>query len=259
MRILGRLIASAFVLAAWTVGLATGEVVVLKGGARIELQKPPVRQGNVVLLTRSDGVLLSVQAADIDWNATAAARNTARAPAKEDAAVQARPESPAQATRASRDGPKARVKLTDADVAHVAEEEPAPGEKEKKGSESRPGVARATVPEFEQQTARGKPILYDFTAAWCPPCHRLDAEGLSDPQIASLISSAFELSRVVDRRREDGKNPRAIDELEGRYSVGGFPTLVVATPDGRPIARLVGYPGRNSLLQFLREASRKTP
>jgi thiol-disulfide isomerase/thioredoxin len=257
MRTVGRLVASAFVLAAWAVGLAAGEVVVLRGGARIELQKPPVRQGNVVLLTRSDGVLLSVQAAEIDWNATAAAKNTTRAPAKEEAAVQARPESPAQATRAGR-GLKARVKLTDADVAHVAEEEPVPGEKEKKGSESRPGVARAIVPEFEQM-ARGKPILYDFTAAWCPPCHRLDTEGLSDPQVASLISGAYQLSRVVDRRREDGKNTPAIDELEGRYSVSGFPTLVVATPEGRPIARLVGYPGRNSLLQFLRESSRKTP
>jgi thiol-disulfide isomerase/thioredoxin len=259
MRAVGRLVASAFVLAAWAVGLAAGEVVVLRGGARIELQKPPARQGSVVLLTRSDGVLLSVPAAEIDWNATAAAKNTTRVPAKEEAAVQARPESPAQATRAGRDGPKARVKLTDADVAHVAEEEPVPREKEKKGSETRPGVARAIDPELEQQKAQGKPILYDFTAAWCPPCHRLDAEGLSDPQIASLISSAYQLSRVVDRRREEGKNPAAIDELEGRYSVSGFPTLVVATPDGRPIARLVGYPGRNSLLHFLRESSRKTP
>src|SRR6266536_1663567 len=73
MRIVGRVIASAFLLTVSACGLSAGEVVVLQGGARIELQKPPVRQGNVVLLTRTDGTLLSVHDADIDWKATAAA------------------------------------------------------------------------------------------------------------------------------------------------------------------------------------------
>lgn len=246
-----RAIACGFLLAASAFGLTASEVVVLQGGAKIELQKPPARQGDVVLLTRSDGVCLSVRAADIDWKATATARNTPRAAAKKEASVQAPPGTPAQATRAA-SRPKARVRLTDADVAHVAEQEPVPGEK--RGSEARTGVARPKAPEFE-----GKPTLYDFTAAWCPPCHRLDAEGLSDPQIASLINSAFLLSRVVDRKREDGKNPPATDELESRYSIRAFPTLVVATQNGRAIARLDGYPGRNSLLRFLQESSRKTP
>jgi len=259
MRIVGRVIASAFLLTVSACGLSAGEVVVLQGGARIELQKPPVRQGNVVLLTRTDGTLLSVHDADIDWKATAAARNTTRAPVKEGAAVQAPPERPAQATRAGRDGFKARVKLTDADVAHVVEEEPAPGEKENKGNEARSGVARPKVADYTQEKVGGKPMLYDFTAAWCPPCHLLDTEGLGDPQIASLVNSSYLLSRVVDRKREDGKNPPAIEELERRYSVGAFPTLVVATPDGRLIARLEGYPGRKSLLQFLQGSSRKTP
>jgi thiol-disulfide isomerase/thioredoxin len=240
-------------------GLSAGEVVVLQGGARVELQKPPVRQGNVVMLTRTDGTLLSVHDANIDWKATAAARSTTRAPAKEGAAVQAPLERPAQATRAGRDGPKARLKLTDADVAHVVEEEPAPGETAKKGSEARSGIARPKLADYPQEKVGGKPILYDFTAAWCPPCHRLDTEGLGDSQIASLVNSSYQLSRVVDRKREDGKNPPATDELEGRYSVNAFPTLVVATPDGRLIARLQGYPGRESLLHFLQESSRKTP
>ncbi len=258
MRTVGRVIAAAFFLTVSAFGLSAGEVVVLQGGARIELQKPPVRQGNVVMLTRTDGTLLSVHDADIDWKATAAARTTTRAPAKEGAAVQAPPERPAQARRvAGRDGPKARLRLTDADVAHVVEEEPAPGEK--KGNEARSGVARPRVADSTQEKVGGKPMLYDFTAAWCPPCHVLDTEGFGDPQIASLVNSSYLLSRVVDRKREDGKNPPAIDELEGRYSVNAFPTLVVATPDGRLIARLEGYPGRKSLLHFLQESSRKTP
>ncbi len=110
-------------------------------------------------------------------------------------------------------------------------------------------------------TARsaGKPLLYDFTAAWCGPCHRLDTEGWGDPQIASMVNKSYLPARVVDREREDGKNTPAIDDLERRYSVNAFPTLIVATPDGRMIAKLQGYGGRERLVQFLEESSRKTP
>jgi thiol-disulfide isomerase/thioredoxin len=241
-----RAIACGFFLGVFASGLSAGEVAVLRGGVRIELQKPPVRHGDVVLLTRADGVLLSVHAADIDWKATAAARNTTGAPSKDEAAVPAPPERPTQARRAG-DQPKAHVRLTDADVAHVTEEE------------ARSGAAGPRSSEIAQQKAGGKPILYDFTAAWCPPCRRLETEGFSDPQIASLINGAYVLSRVVDRKREDGRNSPATDELQGRYSITAFPTLVVATPNGRPIARLNGYPGRTSLLRFLQESSGKTP
>jgi thiol-disulfide isomerase/thioredoxin len=254
-----RVIAGGFFLVISASGLLAGESVVLQGGVRIELQKPPVRHGDVVLLTRADGVLLSIRAADIDWKATAAARNTTGSSAKEETGVQAPPERPAQATRAARDLPKARIRLTDADVGHVTEEELVAGGKETKRIEARSGTAGLKGSELGQQKAGGKPTLYEFTAAWCPPCRRLEAEGFNDPQIASLINDAYVLSRVVDRKREDGQNQAAIDELEGRYSINAFPTLVVATSDGRPIARLNGYPGRTSLLRFLQESSRKTP
>ena len=108
----------------------------------------------------------------------------------------------------------------------------------------------------EAARSEGKPVLYDFTAAWCGPCHRLDSEGWGDPQIASLVNRSYLPARVVDREREDGKNPPAIEELERRYSVNAFPTLVVASADGRLIAKLQGYNGRERLLQFLQESSR---
>jgi hypothetical protein len=134
------LLAAAFVFAA-------GDVVVLKGGARLELRKPPERQGSLVLLTRSDGTLLSVRAADVDWKATAAARN-AGGSASQGPSVAGSPETPAEAARASREGPKARVKLTDADVGHVVEEEsPA----EKKDAVVRSGAGRLEVVDYAQE------------------------------------------------------------------------------------------------------------
>jgi thiol:disulfide interchange protein len=101
--------------------------------------------------------------------------------------------------------------------------------------------------------ASRKPILYDFTAAWCGPCHLLDADW-KDPAVAREVNAAFVPARIVDRQREDGKNAPDVDELQRRFEVVGFPTLVAATPDGRLIGKMDGYRGREALLRFLKES-----
>jgi hypothetical protein len=140
------------------------DVVVLKGGSRIELKKPPVRQGTVVTLTRSDGTLLSVPASEIDWKATAAASAAARASTAPAPVVTAPPETPAEAARSGRTGAKARVKLTDADVAHVNEVETASGEKEKekekKGSEPGSGAARLEIADYTQEKSETDLVVH---------------------------------------------------------------------------------------------------
>lgn len=101
--------------------------------------------------------------------------------------------------------------------------------------------------------ASRRPILYDFGAAWCGPCKLLDGDW-KDPAIAQTVNDGFVPSRIVDRQREEGKNPPDIAALQERFQVGGFPTLVAVTPDGRLIAKLEGYRGREALVNFLNEA-----
>ena len=90
----------------------------------------------------------------------------------------------------------------------------------------------------------GKPILFNFTAEWCQPCHRLDVEVFSDPAIARGISARFIAIRVVDRRQEEGRNPSEVDELQQRFGVRGFPTVVFADRGGER-ARMEGFRGRD--------------
>jgi thiol:disulfide interchange protein len=103
----------------------------------------------------------------------------------------------------------------------------------------------------------GKPMLYDFTAAWCVPCRRLDEEGWGSSAIAGIVNDSYVPVRVVDREREDGKNTARVEELERRFSVSAFPTLVIASRDGRLLANTEGYAGLDRLRRFLEDARRK--
>ena len=149
MRRILRAAVPSVLFAAAVFAFAAGDVIILKGGARVDLKKAPERQGSVVLLTRSDGTLLSVRGSDVDWQATAAARKANGISGKPDPAVAVSPETPAEAARASREGPKARVKLTDADVGHVGEEESPAGEK--KDAAVKPGGGRLEVIDYGQE------------------------------------------------------------------------------------------------------------
>ena len=131
--------------------LAAAEVVVLKGGLRIELREPWVQQGNTVILTRIDGTVLSVPVGEIDTKATAAARARKAAPAAAPSVV-APPSAPADAVRSGR-GEKARVKVTDADVGHV-ETSPAAAAVDRGAKvDNRAGAARIEVADYNQQKA----------------------------------------------------------------------------------------------------------
>ena len=118
------------------------------------------------------------------------------------------------------------------------------------------GLVRWTAPEGAVAAARssGKPILYDFTAEWCAPCKMLDRDGWADARVAALVNESFVATRIVDRAREDGKNAPWVDELQQRYRVNAFPTLVVAAPDGREIGIAQGFSGKAKLIAFLEGA-----
>ncbi len=104
-----------------------------------------------------------------------------------------------------------------------------------------------------------KPILFNFTAAWCRPCRILEKEVFGDRHLARFINDNFVPVKVIDRNVEDGKNPEAVEKLKALYGVTSFPTLLVTDPAGNALVRTSGYgPGMQQfvyrvLLDGLRE------
>jgi len=100
-------------------------------------------------------------------------------------------------------------------------------------------------------TRSHRPILYEFSAEWCGPCHLLEREVFMDPDRAAKINNRYIAVKVIDRQREDGRNHGNVQRLIDRYSVSAFPTVVIAARDGSVHDRTVGYPGRDQFAAFL--------
>ena len=105
--------------------------------------------------------------------------------------------------------------------------------------------------EISQASAIAKrthrPVFYEFSAAWCAPCRMLEHEVFMDPEFATRINARFIAVRVVDTQREEGHNAPDVQALMDRYGVKVFPTIIVASPDGSVLDRVIGYPGLDKM------------
>ncbi len=120
------------------------------------------------------------------------------------------------------------------------------------------GIAfRAFAPaELEAALASGRPVMLEFSADWCVPCHELERSTFSNPRVIAAASSftAFK----VDLTRY--YTPEA-EEWRRRYGINGVPTVVFLAPGGSPggvevaAARVEGFIPPERFLERMRLAS----
>jgi peroxiredoxin len=97
---------------------------------------------------------------------------------------------------------------------------------------------------------RGKPVVINFWATWCPPCkaelpHLVKAYEREQGRVVFLAISVDEPERTVRRFVEDNGVSLTVllddgGEVAADYRVEGIPTTFFISRDGEIVARYVG-------------------
>ena len=93
----------------------------------------------------------------------------------------------------------------------------------------------------------GKPMMIDFTAAWCPPCQQMKKRVWTDVKVGSAVNGGF-IPVLVDV----DANP----DVAQQYSVRSIPTLIIQRGDNILYSN-AGYHSASAVLDLLRDNAGK--
>ena len=118
-------------------------------------------------------------------------------------------------------------------------------------SSTTPAVAQEVKWRHDYTAARreasetGRPLLLDFGTEACVWCRKLDATTFRDPKVVKLLNDRF-IAVKIDANKEQ--------RLTAALRIESFPTLVLATPEGKVAGRHEGYADVAQLVALLNQA-----
>jgi hypothetical protein len=100
-----------------------------------------------------------------------------------------------------------------------------------------------------------RPVLLAFSAYGCELCLQLARDVFRDEAAGVTLRSAVVPVAVDDPLAGGSDGAREADELQRRFDVTSFPTLVLYFPASGRARKLEGYPGRDRTLRWVTETS----
>lgn len=100
---------------------------------------------------------------------------------------------------------------------------------------------------LNQARAEKKPVVIDFSAAWCIPCREMLRTTFRDPAVIEAASHFVRLQADITETN------RRNSQLAMQYEIKGVPTTVFIDKHGRILKREVGYLDSHRFLNDLHE------
>lgn len=111
---------------------------------------------------------------------------------------------------------------------------------------------------MQQAAAQNKGVMLEFTGSdWCGACIMQKKQALSLPEIQTAISRSF-IPVELDyprKKQQDAQTKTSLETYKKSYGITGFPTLVFADAQGRPIHTVVGYANPAQVMQDTKKAA----
>ena len=102
----------------------------------------------------------------------------------------------------------------------------------------------------KEATETGRALLLDFGTEACFWCKKLDATTFRDPKVVKLLNERFIPVKI------DAQKHRQLTDALG---IESYPTLVLASAEGKVIGRHVGYADVAQLTALLNKAPAPAP